>query len=60
MNWLMYIGGWWLFTIVFMDKVMGLKCESQNKEMKKLIVFIIFTSLIAILMVWIWICWRFI
>ena len=50
MNWLLYLGGWFLGAFTFGS----LSKEPKGKFTKIVIILISWT------MVWIWICWRFI
>lgn len=56
MNWLMYVGGGWIFTWTFVILSTKSFTGALDNDMVK---FIAGTG-IASLMVWIWICWRFI
>ena len=50
MNWLMYIGGGWIFIGLFGGLIQAI---GENKEIEN-------PSKICLLLIWIWICWRFI
>jgi len=56
MNWLIYIGGGWLWLILvggFFNTVIKNNKEDMGFIMK-------WTTFIGVELIWIWVCWRFI
>ncbi len=53
MNWLIYIGGGWLYFLLWFKTIYG---RSGEKDTLAKTLSILLTST----MLWIWICWRFI
>jgi len=63
MNFLLYIGGGWLFLIFMLDKVLGLKVEFKKTNDDWQLYFSAFmlgASTTAVIMTWAWLCWKFI
>lgn len=57
MNWFIYIGG----GIIFLGVVNGFMSGGQSEKPTNSAEYIgIASRIIAIVMVWVWICWRFI
>lgn len=58
MNWLLYLGGGWLwFILVYGIYNSFITINKGNKEVEGIARLI---SIISILFVWIWLCWRFV
>lgn len=57
MNWLIYIGGYWIWLYICFWII-----EGANKfiEGKKSTTIEVISHLIFTMAIWIWICWRFI
>ena len=56
MNWLMYIGGFWIFNNII-QQVSDFKFEAEFKNGIKIKLGL---AWIYSLPVWVWVCWRFI
>lgn len=59
MNWLLYIGGGWIFIFVCLGRL-GIKIEDPENKLELLVKIYTAISIKALFFVWIWICWRFI
>ena len=55
MNWLIYIGGGYLYFLIVGNII--IKMFELNKEEKWLSSL---STCVALFLIWIWICWRFI
>lgn len=64
MNWLIYIGGGLVFWIFSTSKLKGLvdyySIEKGLKEKCGISIFLALVITLSPIMVWIWICWKFI
>jgi len=58
MNWLMYIGGGFIWTLLSIG-IFNVSMPKDN-ELKETVKIFRYIWLLASTMVWIWICWRFI
>lgn len=58
MNWLMYIGGGFVFTAVLLSLI-GVR-ENADKRSNTYSLSTVVMKLVSVIMIWVWICWRFV
>ena len=60
MNWLIYIGGGWIFLVAIIRYIFKVEPRVEGLPALIFIIFMTTTAILATIATWIWICWRFI
>ncbi len=60
MNWLVYIGGGWIFLVGITRYIFKMEPTAEGLPALLFVIFMTITAILSTTSVWIWICWRFI